>query len=83
MEMDQRIPDLSDKELESLHANALRLAASGSDKQRQQAESLLPLIAEQMETRRTAKTKTQAADKEAAKQRRATARESAKKNLAE
>jgi hypothetical protein len=82
-EMDQRIPDLSDKELESLHANALRLAASGSDKQRQQAESLLPLIAEQMETRRAAKTKTQAADKEAAKQRRAEARESAKKNLAE
>jgi hypothetical protein len=58
--MDQRIPDLSDKELESLHANALRLAASGSDKQRQQAESLLPLIDAQLEVRRAARAEAQA-----------------------
>ncbi len=44
VEIDQRIPDLSDKELESLHANAVRLAASGSQLQRQQAEHLLPLL---------------------------------------
>jgi len=78
--MDQRIPDLSDKELESLHANALRLSQTGTDKQRQQAESLLPLIADQMETRRAARVKTQAAAKEEGARKRAVARESAKKN---
>jgi hypothetical protein len=60
MEMDQRIPDLSDKELESLHENAVRLAQSGNDRQRQQAEDLLPLIAAQMETRRAARAEVQA-----------------------
>ena len=77
-EMDQRIPDLSDKELESLHANALRLLDSGTDKQRQQAESLLPLIADQMETRRAARVKTQAAAKEESSRKRVAARASAK-----
>jgi hypothetical protein len=67
MEMDQRIPDLSDKELESLHENAVRLATSGTDKQRQQAESLLPLIAAQMETRRAARAETQAGKRAAAR----------------
>ena len=43
MRIDQRIPDLSDKELESLQANAVRLVDSGSPIQRQQAEELLPL----------------------------------------
>jgi hypothetical protein len=55
MEIDQRIPDLSDKELENLHANALRLVESGSVKQRQQAESLLPLLGAAIQTRRAAR----------------------------
>ena len=67
MEMDQRIPDLSDKELESLHENAVRLAQSGNDRQRQQAESLLPLIAAQMETRRAARAEVQAEKRATAK----------------
>ena len=67
MEMDQRIPDLSDKELESLHANALRLLDAGTPKQRQQAESLLPLIGAQMETRAAARAQTQAGKRAAAK----------------
>lgn len=52
MDIDQRIPDLSDKELENLHANAVRLAGSGTQKQRQQAEELLPLLSAALEDRR-------------------------------
>jgi hypothetical protein len=81
MEMDQRIPDLSDKELESLHANAVRLAQSGTQIQRQQAESLLPLISEAMETRRAARAQTVNAQKQEAQRKRAVARESLKKNF--
>jgi hypothetical protein len=55
MGIDQRIPDLSDKELESLHANAVRLAQSGSTAQRQQAEELLPLLGAALEERKLAK----------------------------
>lgn len=79
--MDQRIPDLSDKELDSLHANAVRLSQSGADKQRQQAESLLPLIGVEMEKRRAARVQTQAAAKEEGARKRAAARESAKKGV--
>lgn len=55
MSIDQRIPDLSDKELDTLHANAVRLADSGTVMQRQQADNLLPLIGAEMDTRRQAK----------------------------
>jgi len=54
-----RIPDLSDKELESLHANAVRLKDSGSAIQRQQAEELLPLLGFALEERRLARIATQ------------------------
>jgi hypothetical protein len=52
VQIDQRIPDLSDKELENLHANAVRLAQSASPQQRQQAENLLPLLGAELEERR-------------------------------
>jgi hypothetical protein len=52
MGIEDRIPDLSDKELESLHANAVRLAESGTQQQRQQAETLLPLLGAALEERR-------------------------------
>lgn len=52
MAIDQRLPDLSDGELESLHANAVRLAQSGAPQQRRQAEELLPLIGAVIEERR-------------------------------
>jgi len=55
VEIDQRIPDLSDKELESLHANAVRLAESGSVAQKQQSERLLPLLVATLEERKLAK----------------------------
>jgi hypothetical protein len=50
-----RIPDLSDKELENLHANAIRLQASGTSAQREQAAALLPLIDAAREERRLAR----------------------------
>jgi len=59
MEIDQRIPDLSDKELERLHANAVRLAASGTPIQRQHAERLLPLRGAPQEQRRLARLEAQ------------------------
>jgi hypothetical protein len=53
MGIQDRIPDLSEKELESLQANAVRLKDSGSAIQRQQAEELLPLLGAAIEERRT------------------------------
>lgn len=55
MSITDRIPDLSDKELESLHANAVRLKDTGSVQQRQQAEELLPLLGAALEQRRLAR----------------------------
>ena len=55
MEIEERIPDLSDKELENLHANAVRLKESGTDRQRAQAERLLPLLGVAVEERRVAR----------------------------
>ncbi|MES1156447.1 MAG: hypothetical protein ABUL73_01595 [Alphaproteobacteria bacterium] len=60
MEIDRRIPDLSDKELENLHANAVRLAQSGTPEQKRQAEKLLPLIGATLEERRVARAAAQA-----------------------
>jgi hypothetical protein len=70
-ELGQRIPDLSDKQLESLHANAVRLSQSGTQAQRLQAESLLPLIGAEMEQRRVARAAASAEARRAATQRRA------------
>jgi|GEM_PF-3164446 len=77
-EIDQRIPDLSDKELERLHANAIRLKDSGSAKQREQAESLLPLLGVALEERRVARTAAQAETRRAAVEKRASAKKTAK-----
>jgi hypothetical protein len=59
MEMEQRVPDLSDRDLERLHANAVRLAQSGTTKQREQAETLLPLLGAELEQRRLARVEAQ------------------------
>jgi hypothetical protein len=67
MEISERLPDLSDKELDSLHANAVRLAQSGTLKQRQQAEELMPLLDAALETRRVAHAEAQAAKRAPAK----------------
>jgi hypothetical protein len=44
MTIDERIPALTDKELASLQDNAVRLALSGSAKQKSESERLMPLI---------------------------------------
>ncbi len=63
MRLDQRIPDLSDSELENLHANAVRLAQSGSAGQRQHAEELLPLLGAELEKRRSLHAEARAASR--------------------
>jgi hypothetical protein len=76
--MGQRIPDLSDKELESLHANAVRLAQSGTQTQRLQAESILPQIGAEMERRRAARAQASAEARRSSTQRRAVQRRDTK-----
>lgn len=51
MLIDSRIADLSDKELENLHGNAIRLAQSGTPSQKTEAERLLPVIGAEVEAR--------------------------------
>ncbi len=55
MTIGDRIPDLSDQELERLHSNALRLKDTGSIVQQRQAEELLPLLSAAIEKRRAAR----------------------------
>jgi hypothetical protein len=55
MAIADRIPEMSEKELENLHANALRLQETGSAIQRQQALELLPLLGAALEERRLAR----------------------------
>lgn len=63
---ERRFAELSDKDLESLHGNAVRLAQAGSGAQRLEAERLLPLIGAELERRREAG-KAAANDKRAGK----------------
>lgn len=53
--IEERIPAMTDKELDNLHANAVRLAQTGSVKQKAEAERLLPLIDAAVESRKTDK----------------------------
>ncbi len=76
--IDQRIPDLSDKELENLHANAVRLAQSGTPAQREQAESLLPLLGAALEGRKAARLAKQGQARRAPARRKAVVAESGK-----
>ncbi len=55
MTIGERIPDLSDQELENLHANAVRLRKTGSAIQRQRAEELLPLVGAALDERNAAR----------------------------
>lgn len=78
MGISDRIPDLSDKELEHLHANAVRLKDAGSQSQRQQAEELLPLLGAALEERRLARVAAQTETRRVNTEKRATARKKAK-----
>ena len=67
MSIDERIPSLTDQELANLQSNALRLADSGSAKQKADADRLMPLIqAELAERRARAPAKKAAAPKKVA-----------------
>jgi len=78
MGIEERIPDLSDKELENLHANAVRLAETGTVAQRTQAETLLPLVTEALATRRVARTAAQQEQRRVTTEAKAAARKKAK-----
>lgn len=56
MSLEARIPEMTEKELENLQANAERLVKSGSAKQQAEAERLLPMIAEAMAAKKVART---------------------------
>jgi hypothetical protein len=55
MTIEERIPEFTDKELENLHDNALRLSTAGKPAQQAEAMRLLPIIAAAIETRRVAR----------------------------
>jgi hypothetical protein len=77
MAIADRIPDLSEKELESLRANAERLKETGSAIQRQQAEELLPLLGAALEERRLARVAEQTETRRLNVEKRASARKKA------
>jgi len=53
--LDERIPEMSETELNNLSANAQRLLVSGSAPQKAEAERLLPLIADALVNARASK----------------------------
>lgn len=68
MTIEERIPEMNQKELENLQLNAERLVKGGSPKQQADAARLLPIIAAAMETRRTERV-VELAEKKVARQR--------------
>jgi len=54
MTMEAKIPSLADAALVTLLGNAERLTRDGSDRQRVEAERLIPLIKEEQASRRAA-----------------------------
>ena len=44
VDLHDRVPGMSDAELGTLHANAVRLAQSGNERQRASADALMPAI---------------------------------------
>jgi hypothetical protein len=81
MEIDQRIPDLSDHELERLYVNAVRLAQSGTPVQRERAERLLPLLGAAQEERRLARLRVHTEQRRVNAQRKAVADAGVKENF--
>jgi hypothetical protein len=65
MQIDDRIGGMTDKELENLHDNAVRLSKAGAPAQRAEAERLLPIINTAREGRAAAAREALAAKKQA------------------
>jgi hypothetical protein len=55
--IEDRIPIMTDEDLQTLRTNAGRLAVSGVEAQKADAQRLLPLITAEVETRATARAK--------------------------
>lgn len=72
MSIEERIPEMSEAQLESFRANALRLSQSGTDRQRTEAERLLPQIETALVERKRAKADALAERRKAAPKRVAT-----------
>jgi hypothetical protein len=60
MTLAERIPNLTDAELASLHVNALRLSA-GSGRRNREAADLLPALEAEVSARKLRRTETNAA----------------------
>jgi len=54
MTMADRVPDLDDKALANLLANAKRLSASGTAEQQNEANAIVPLVEAEMAARKAA-----------------------------
>jgi hypothetical protein len=54
MSITLNLPELSDKELENLYGNAIRLSQSGTQPQKSAAEEMLPRVGEEIQRRRSA-----------------------------
>jgi hypothetical protein len=55
VDLRDRVPQLDDKALASLHANALRLKDTGSTRQRASAADLIPVIEAEIASRQAVK----------------------------
>lgn len=55
VDLRDRVPQLDDKSLASLHANALRLKDTGSTRQRASAADLIPVIEAELASRQAVK----------------------------
>ena len=55
MSMLEKLPEMPDDALKTLHANAVRLGEGGSPQQRASANALLPAIEAELSARKTAK----------------------------
>ena len=53
MSIADRLPDLADEQLANLHANTARLSTAGTDRQRSEAETLLPLVVAEIADRKS------------------------------
>ena len=74
MPIEQRFPDMTDAELESLNANAVRLQQSGTPAQQTEAGRLLPLLETVLLERRAIKLEAAAEKKRATKRKTAATR---------
>lgn len=67
MAIEDQIPKMTDKELENLHANAVRIAQGPASKRQAEAERLLPIIAEALAAAQKARA-AETAEKKVARQ---------------